>query len=89
MQGATTRVAPTDKIITNKTLGDMMAAFKSVTTVEYISGVNNLGWQPFNDKLWQRNYYEHIIRDEMAYQKIAEYIDDNPARWKEDKFYEK
>lgn len=32
-------------------------------------------------KIWQRNYYEHIIRDEQDYQKIFEYIENNPANW--------
>lgn len=65
----------------------MMDAFKSITTVEYIRGVKNLGWPPFDGKLWQRNYYEHIIRNESSYQTIAEYIVNNPAKWQEDKFY--
>ena len=38
-------------------------------------------------KIWQRNYYEHIIRDEKAYQNISNYIISNPERWNEDKFY--
>ena len=38
-------------------------------------------------KIWQRNYYEHIIRNEEAYERISDYIRDNPKRWKEDKFY--
>lgn len=38
-------------------------------------------------KIWQRNYYEHIIRNEQAYERISDYIRDNPKRWKEDKFY--
>jgi REP element-mobilizing transposase RayT len=94
MQGATTRVAPTENMdetncdmMTNKTVGEMMAAFKSITTVEYINGVKNLGWLPFNGKLWQRNFYENIIRNELAYINIADYIMSNPARWKDDKFY--
>ncbi len=72
---------------TNKTIGDMMDAFKSITTVEYIRGVKNLGWQPFNGKLWQRNYYEHIIRNQQSYETIANYIINNPAQWQEDKFH--
>jgi len=31
--------------------------------------------------VWQRNYYEHIIRDEMSLNRIRQYILDNPARW--------
>jgi putative transposase len=37
--------------------------------------------------VWQRNFYEHIIRNEQSYFKISEYISDNPARWKDDQFY--
>jgi REP element-mobilizing transposase RayT len=38
-------------------------------------------------KIWQRNYYEHIIRNEHAYNRIARYIINNPVKWDEDKFY--
>ena len=78
---ATTRVAPT------KTIGDMMDAFKSITTVEYILGVKTLGWPRFDGKIWQRNYPEHIIRNEQSYQTISDYIINNPAKWAGDKFY--
>jgi REP element-mobilizing transposase RayT len=63
--------------------------FKTMTTNEYIRGVKTLGWQPFDGKLWQRNYYEHIIRDERAYLTISKYIINNPAKWNDDKFYKK
>ena len=36
---------------------------------------------------WQRNYHEHIIRNENAYQTISEYIINNPINWGNDKFY--
>ncbi len=65
----------------------MMDAFKSITTVEYIRGVKTFGWQRFSGKIWQRNYYEHIIRDEQSYQRISEYIINNPAKWADDKLY--
>lgn len=58
--------------------------FKTMTTNEYIRGVKNLGWEPFEKKLWQRNYWEHIIRDEKSYQIISNYIINNPSKWKED-----
>ena len=38
---------------------------------------------------WQRNYYDHIIRDEAEYKRIWQYIDENPARWEEDCYYPK
>ena len=63
--------------------------FKTMTTNEYIRGVKTLGWQPFDKKLWQRNYWEHIIRNEQSYQNITNYIINNPANWGNDKFYTK
>ena len=75
---ATTRVAPT------RSLGTVIGAYKSLTTVEYARGVKMLGWSPFAGKLWQRNYYEHIIRNEAALNRVRQYIMDNPARWAED-----
>lgn len=61
--------------------------FKTMTTNEYIRGVKSMGWQPFNGKLWQRNYYEHIIRNEQSHKAIADYIVNNPTKWQEDQFY--
>lgn len=62
--------------------------FKTMTTNEYIRNVRELGWEPFDKKVWQRNYHEHIIRDQQSYLKISEYISTNPLRWQEDTFYE-
>ncbi len=55
----------------------MMQWFKTMSTNEYIRNVNNNNWTPFNKKLGQRNYYEHIIRDEKSYLNISEYIRTN------------
>jgi len=41
----------------------------------------------YNEKIWQRSYHDHIIRGEKDYQKIWEYIDTNPSKWKLDCFY--
>jgi len=60
--------------------------FKTMTTNEYIRCVKTLGWRHFNVRLWQRNYYEHIIRNEKSFLKISEYIMNNPAKWTDDKF---
>lgn len=61
--------------------------FKTMTTNEYIRGVKNNEWQPFNKRFWQRNYYEHIIRNENSCNKITDYINLNPSNWKNDKYY--
>ncbi len=58
--------------------------FKTMTTNYYIRGVRQSGWRAFPGRLWQRNYYEHIIRNEAALHRIRQYIMDNPARWDED-----
>jgi putative transposase len=65
----------------------MVGAFKSLSTHEYIKNIKQNNWLPLPGKLWQRNYYEHIIRNEEAYLKIAEYIETNPQRWQEDTYY--
>jgi REP element-mobilizing transposase RayT len=63
--------------------------FKTMTTNEYIRGVKTLGWKPFNKRLWQRNYYEHIIRSEEECSKIAEYIMNNHTKCDDDELLTK
>lgn len=65
----------------NFKLSIIIDAFKSISTVNYIHNVRDLNWKPFAGKLWQRNYYEHIIRDEIEFQYIRQYIIDNPSKW--------
>ena len=80
---ADTRSAPT------VTLGMFMRIFKSKTTLEYIRSVKSGIYEPFNKRIWQRNYFERVIRDEPEYQRICQYIDQNPANWTEDEYYTK
>ncbi|MBI4792827.1 MAG: transposase [Deltaproteobacteria bacterium] len=69
------------------TVGDVVGAFKSITSNDYIRNVKQNNWQPFAEKLWQRNYYEHIIRDQQSYVEIAEYIQTNHLKWLADRYY--
>lgn len=55
--------------------------FKTMTTNDYIRNVKTNNWPAFPGKLWQRNYFEHIIRHESDYQRIKKYITDNPINW--------
>ena len=64
---------------------DIVRWFKSVTTNRYIHGVNEMGWYRFDKTLWQRNYYEHIIRNQQSYSNILNYIRTNPERWRAEK----
>lgn len=73
---APTRDAPT--------VGDVVGAFKSKTTNTYIKMVKNGTLPPFNKRIWQRNYYEHIIRDKADYERVATYTINNPTTWHKD-----
>ncbi len=61
-------------------LGDIVGWFKTMTTNEYIRGVKHHGWPSFNGRLWQRNYYDHIVRTHESLSRIRRYIIDNPRR---------
>ena len=67
------------------TLGEIVGAFKSITTTEYIKKMEEDDWPRFRGRLWHRNYYEHIIRNEKEYCLIRRYIRNNPVNWKKDK----
>jgi putative transposase len=67
------------------TIGDIVGAYKSLVANECLE-IFKLKNEKMG-KLWQRNYYEHIIRDEQSYQTISNYIINNPAKWNNDKFF--
>lgn len=71
----------------NQSLSTTLQWFKTMTTNRYINGVKNENWQPFNKKLWQRSFFDHIIRNSKAYQNIADYIIENPSKWIDDELY--
>jgi putative transposase len=58
----------------------IMDRFKSSTTVHYIHGVRKEGWTPFDRKLWQRSYYDRIIRTDDELTMVRDYIALNPAK---------
>lgn len=64
-----------------KPLGRIIGAFKTITTKSINLRNNTPG-----KRLWHRNYYEHIIRNDYSYQNIYNYILENPERWREDKY---
>lgn len=59
----------------NPPLQNIIGQFKSFTTKQY------------GTQLWQRSYYDHIIRNEQDYLNIRQYIENNPLKWIEDKYY--
>ncbi|MBU4227295.1 transposase [bacterium] len=73
------------KPISTPTISRIVQAFKSITTYKYILGVEENNWPLFDNRLWQRNYHDHIIRSEKSLNYIREYIVNNPIRWEFDK----
>ena len=67
------------------TVCDIVGAYKSLVANRcldiYKSKNEMMG------KLWQRNYYEHIIRNDFAYERISEYIIQNPLKWMDDIYF--
>lgn len=86
--GATRRVAPTKNHSASagkpcrpagpkpKSVGAIIGQFKSLVTKRI-----NLTQQHLDGFVWQRNYYEHVIRDEESLNRIREYIATNAPRW--------
>jgi len=62
-----------------KSLGSLIAGFKSVATKKI-----NIHRQLPGCPIWQRNYFDHIIRDEEELNAIREYIQSNPLMWAQD-----
>lgn len=74
-----------EKINKNPSISDIVGAYKSLVSNNCLE-IYKIRNQMMG-KLWQRNYYEHIIRNEKAYDNISNYIVNNPQKWEEDKFY--
>jgi len=62
-------------------LPDVVHRFKSLTTTRYRYGIKQFGWPEAKGKLWQRNYYERVIRNENELFKTRQYIQENPLKW--------
>jgi REP element-mobilizing transposase RayT len=81
-EGQPQGVAPTDD--RRISLSDVVHRYKSFTTNRYSKGVRELGWFSFPGRLWQRNFYEHVIRNDDELNRICEYIHENPRNWASD-----
>jgi REP-associated tyrosine transposase len=76
LPGAGTRPAPT--------VGDIVGAFKSLTANQNLRAVEEFSWHRMPKKLWQRNYFERILRNQRELEATRAYIRENPARWDTD-----
>ena len=68
-------------------ISDIVGAYKSIVANGCLEIYKSR--DEIMGKFWQRNYYEHIIRNDLAYYNISEYIINNPLKWEEDRFYMK
>jgi putative transposase len=69
------------------TLPRVVQGFKAATTVAYGRGVRTLAWPPFDGRLWQKGYHDHIVRSDHDLERIRDYIVANPSSWERDAFY--
>ncbi len=75
-------VTPSEKMPKHKSLGRLIGAFKTVSTKR----IHIIRDAP-GTTVWQRNYYEHIIRNDKALNNIRRYIQMNPVNWRLDRLY--
>lgn len=67
------------------TLSNIIKNFKTYSSYCYIEGVRKHGWASYEKRLWQRSFYEHVIRNDESLSKIQQYIINNPLKWELDK----
>lgn len=69
------------------TISEIVKAFKRYSTLEYIKMVNEGKVPVFDSKIWQRSFYDHIIRNSRDYEEIYRYIYENPLKWELDELF--
>ena len=62
-------------------LSPIVGWYKAMTTNEYIRGVKSGLYLPFKNQLWQRSYYDHVIRNDTDLYETRAYIENNPLNW--------
>lgn len=66
---------------------EIVQDFKRYSTIEYTKMVKEGILPPFDKQIWQRSFYDHIIRNHDGYNEVYRYIYENPTRWHFDKLY--
>jgi putative transposase len=62
-------------------LSDLLHRYKSLTAKRYSHGVRDHGWPRYSGKLWQEDFYDHVIRQDGELDAVRRYILENPLRW--------
>ena len=71
------------------TISHIVQEFKRFSTIEFIKLVKKGLLSNFDGKVWQRGFYDHIIRNQDDYNEIFKYIEENPLKWENDRFFKK
>ena len=69
------------------TVSEIMQSFKRYSTLEYIKLVKDGKVPPFDKQIWQRSFYDHVIRNREDYDEVYKYISENPLKWHSDTLY--
>jgi putative transposase len=72
---------------TSNTIPTIIRGYKSAVTKKINTFQINAGAYNMPERIWQKNYYEHVIRNEASLGRIREYILSNPLNWKQDDYY--
>lgn len=70
-----------------KTDGTMWASSPTQSLSQIVRSFKTVVSKELGYSIWQRSYYDHIIRNEQDYRRIWSYIDENPIKWELDKYY--
>ena len=69
------------------TISEIVQSFKRFSTIEYTKMVKKGLLPPFDKQIWQRSFYDHVIRNRDDYEEIYKYISENPLRLHYDELY--
>ena len=71
------------------TISTVVQAFKRYSTIEYTKMVKQGLVPAYEKRVWQRGYYDHVIRNQADYDDVYRYIENNPLQWELDELYSK
>jgi putative transposase len=80
MHGVIT-LQPVDGGTPPKSLPEVVAAFKSITTIAYKRAMAAEAWEPIGQRLWQRSFHDRVIRGDRHLERAREYVEGNPGNW--------
>ena len=69
------------------TVMEIVQGFKRYSTIKLSKLVKEGQMRPYNGKVWQRSFYDHVVRNEQDYLEILQYIEENPIKWQLDRFF--